>query len=128
VLGGPSDKEGAHYVEEAMVPDWVGTSLVRTFRGDSSGQSILTRQVPGETDVLVWRRMVDYAARCGAGSWPQTAFWAITPVMSRPRQLGEKALLVAVIPRLPGHKPFNQTRAWYGHSQELNRDALYPLR
>jgi hypothetical protein len=94
-----------------MVPDWVGTSLVRTFRGDSSGQSILTRQVPGETDVLVWRRMVDYAARCGAGSWPQTAFWAITPVMSRPRQLGENALLVAVIPRLPGHKPFNQTRA-----------------
>ena len=71
-----------------MVPDWVGTSLVRTFRGDSSGQSILTRQVPGETDVLVWRRMVDDAARCGAGrSWPQTAFWAITPVMSRPRQL-----------------------------------------
>ena len=65
-----------------MVPDWVGTSLVRTFRGDSSGQSILTRQVPGETDVLVWRRLVDYAARCGAGSWPQTAFWAITPVMS----------------------------------------------
>ena len=111
-----------------MVPGWVGTSLVRTFRGDSSGQSILTRQVPGETDVLVWRRMVDYAARCGAGSWPQTAFWAITPVMSRPRQLGENALLVAVIPRLPGHKPFNQTRAWYGHSQELNRHALYPLR
>ena len=94
-----------------MVPDWVGTSLVRTFRGDSSGQSILTRQVPGETDVLVWRRLVDYAARCGAGSWPQTAFWEITPLKSRPRQLGENALLVAVIPRLPGHKPFNQTRA-----------------
>jgi len=56
-----------------MVPGWVGTSLLRTFRGDSSGQSILTCQVPGETDVLVWRRMVDYAARCGAGSWPQTA-------------------------------------------------------
>ena len=70
-----------------MVPGWFGTSLVRTFRGDSPGQSILTRQVPGETDVLVWRRMVDYAARCGAGSRPQTAFWAITPVMSRPRQL-----------------------------------------
>ena len=66
-----------------MVPGWVGTSLVRTFRVDSSGQSMLTRQVPGETDVLVWRRMVDYAARCGAGSWPQTAFWAITPVTSR---------------------------------------------
>ena len=66
-----------------MVPGWVGTSLVRTFRGDSSGQSILTRQVPGETDVPVWRRMVDYAARCGAGSWPQTAYWAITPAMSR---------------------------------------------
>ena len=66
-----------------MVPGWVGTSLVRTFRVDLSGQSIHTRQVPGETDVLVWRRMVDDAARCGAGrSWPQTAFWAITPVKS----------------------------------------------
>ena len=53
ILGGPSDKEGAHYVEAAMVPGWVGTSLVRTFQVDSSGQSILTRQVPGETDVLV---------------------------------------------------------------------------
>src|ERR1035437_7413916 len=58
---------------KAMVPGWVGTSMVRTFQVDSSGQSILTRQVPGETDVLVWRRMVDYAARWGAGSWPQTA-------------------------------------------------------
>ena len=36
-----------------MVPGWVGTSLVGTFQVDSSGQSILTRQVPGETDVLV---------------------------------------------------------------------------
>jgi hypothetical protein len=70
-----------------MVPGWVGTSLVRTFQVDSSGQSILTRQVPGETDVLVWRRMVDYADRWGAGSWPQTAFCAITPVKSRSRQL-----------------------------------------
>jgi hypothetical protein len=79
-----------------MVPGWVGTSLVRTFRVDSSGQSMLTRQVPGETDVLVWRRMVDYAARCGAGSWPQTAFWAITPVTSRLRQRAVRMPLVGV--------------------------------
>jgi hypothetical protein len=26
--------------------------------------------------------MVDYAARLGAGTWLQTAFWAITPVKS----------------------------------------------
>jgi Lipocalin-like domain len=48
-----------HHVEAALVPGWVGTSLVRTFQIDSSGQLILTRQVPGETDVLVWRRMAD---------------------------------------------------------------------
>jgi hypothetical protein len=38
---------------QQMVPGWVGTSLVGTFQVDSSGQSILTRQVPGETDALV---------------------------------------------------------------------------
>jgi hypothetical protein len=48
-----------HYVEAALVPAWVGTSLVRAFQIDSLGQLILTRQVPGEKDVLVWRRMAD---------------------------------------------------------------------
>ena len=86
-----------------MVPGWVGTSLVRTFRVDSSGQSMLTRQVPGETDVLVWRRMVDYAARCGAGSWPQTAFWAITPVTSPCGIVRCACRLLASPPRRPRH-------------------------
>jgi hypothetical protein len=42
---------------QALVPSWVGTSLVRTFQIDSSGQLILTRQVPDEKGVLVWRRI-----------------------------------------------------------------------
>src|ERR1035437_10516601 len=70
MLGGPSDREGAHNVEAAMVPGWVGTSLVRTFQVDSSGQSILTRQVPGETDVLVcgawWTMRPDGAPEVGS--------------------------------------------------------------
>jgi hypothetical protein len=40
-------KKVTHHVEAALVPGWVGTSLVRAFRIDSSGQLILTRQVPG---------------------------------------------------------------------------------
>jgi len=52
-------KNVTHHVEAALVPGWVGTSLVRAFRIDSSGQLILTRQVPGETDVLVWQHMAD---------------------------------------------------------------------
>jgi hypothetical protein len=48
-----------HHLEAALVPSWVGTSLVRTFQIDSSGQLILARQVPDEKDVLVWRRMAN---------------------------------------------------------------------
>jgi hypothetical protein len=48
-----------HHLEAALVPSWVGTSLVRVFHIDSSGQLILTRQVPDEKDVLVWRRMAN---------------------------------------------------------------------
>jgi hypothetical protein len=48
-----------HHVEAALAPTWVGTDLVRAFEIDPSGQLILTRRVPIETDVLVWRRMAD---------------------------------------------------------------------
>jgi len=49
----------SHTLEAALVPGWVGTTLVRTFVIDSSGQLILTREIPGEKDVLLWRRMAD---------------------------------------------------------------------
>ena len=49
----------SHYIEAALVPGWVGTSLVRAFQMDSSSQLILTREIPGEKDILVWRRVAD---------------------------------------------------------------------
>jgi hypothetical protein len=48
-----------HNLEAALVPTWVGTSLVRAFQIDWSGKLTLMREVPGEKDVLVWRRMAD---------------------------------------------------------------------
>jgi hypothetical protein len=48
-----------HTLEAALVPGWVGTTLVRAFVIDSSGQLILTREIPGEKDVLLWRRLAD---------------------------------------------------------------------
>lgn len=49
----------SHTLEAAPVPGWVGTTLVRAFVVDSSGQLVLTREIPGEKDVLVWRRIAD---------------------------------------------------------------------
>ena len=48
-----------HTLEAALVPGWVGTTLVRSFVIDPSGQLILTRELPGEKDVLLWRSMAD---------------------------------------------------------------------
>ena len=52
-------KDGDPLRRGGLVPGWVGTSLVRAIQIDSSGQLILTRQVPDETDVLVWRPIAD---------------------------------------------------------------------
>ena len=52
-------KKVSHTLEAALVPGWVGTTLVRAFVLDPSGQLILTREIPGEKDVLLWRRLAD---------------------------------------------------------------------
>jgi hypothetical protein len=49
----------SHTLEGALVPGWVGTTLLRAFLIDASGQLILTREIPGEKDVLLWRRMAE---------------------------------------------------------------------
>jgi hypothetical protein len=49
----------SHTLEAALVPGWVGTTLVRAFVIDASGQLVLTREISGEKDVLLWRRMAD---------------------------------------------------------------------
>lgn len=53
-----------HHVETALIPDWIGATLVREFefRGD---RLTLSAHEGGVCDQLVWKRMPDADARKG---------------------------------------------------------------
>ncbi|MEM8918441.1 MAG: lipocalin-like domain-containing protein [Pseudomonadota bacterium] len=50
-----ADGQVTHHVETALIPDWVGTDLVRTFQFDN-GRLVLQAEENGVVDRLVWER------------------------------------------------------------------------
>jgi len=53
-----SGDEVTHHVDTALIPDWIGTDLVRTFEF-TEDFLILSAQEQGVLDQLTWKRVAD---------------------------------------------------------------------
>jgi len=47
-----------HHIQNSMMPQWIGTTLIRNFRFDEQGKQLTLSAKQGETtDKLVWKRL-----------------------------------------------------------------------
>lgn len=51
-----SESTVTHHVEAALIPDWVGTDLVRSYRFDGD-TLVLSAEENGVLDELIWQRV-----------------------------------------------------------------------